>query len=215
MNTTPPIRLLVADDHKIVLDGLVALLSTETSFHISATAGNGKEALECVRTQTVDICLLDINMPGMDGIETMKVIRDERLACRVIILTTYGEREIISQLLQLGVAGYLLKNATRQELMYAITRVAAGGYYFSDEVQASIALDYAKAEATPPGISLTQREKEVLELLALEFTNDKIADTLHISFRTVETHRKNMMQKTGASNLAGLLRYAFSSGLLK
>lgn len=214
MQCTTPIRLLIADDHKIVLDGLVALLETEPDFRIGATAHDGHEALEQVRREDFDICLLDINMPGLDGIETTRVIREERPGCRIIILTTYGEKEIISRLLQLGVAGYLLKNSTRQELIDAIKRVAAGGYYFSDEVQASIAMDYAEP---PPqqGIALTQREKEVLELLAMEYTNDQIAAALHISFRTVETHRKNMMQKTGASNLAGLLRYAYGQGLLK
>ena len=214
MLTAFPIRLLLADDHKIVLDGLAALLETEPSFLVGATAHDGKEALEHLRREDFDICLLDINMPGLDGIETTRVIREERPKCRIIILTTYGEREIVSRLLQLGVAGYLLKNATREELITAIRRVAAGGYYFSDEVQASIAQEYAR----PPvqqDITLTQREKEVLELLALEYTNDEIAAALHISFRTVETHRKNMMHKTGSSNLAGLLRFAYGLGLLK
>jgi DNA-binding NarL/FixJ family response regulator len=214
MLTSLPIRLLLADDHKIVLDGLVALLETEPALQVGATAHDGKEALEHLRRNEFDICLLDINMPGLDGLETTRVIREEQPKCRIIILTTYGEKEIVTRLLQLGVAGYLLKNATREELITAIRRVAAGGYYFSDEVQASMAQEYAK----PPvqhDITLTQREKEVLELLALEYTNDEIAAALHISFRTVETHRKNMMHKTGSSNLAGLLRYAYGLGLLK
>jgi DNA-binding NarL/FixJ family response regulator len=214
MQATEPIRLLIADDHKIVLDGLVALLETDSNFRICATAHDGNRVLELIRDEPIDICLLDINMPGLDGLETTRVIREEKPGCRIIILTTYGEKEIISRLLQLGVAGYLLKNSTRQELMDAIKRVAAGGYYFSDEVQASIALDYAEPPAVQ-GVALTQREREILELLAREHTNDQIASALHISFRTVETHRKNMMHKTGASNLAGLLRYAYSQGLLK
>ncbi|HWK05617.1 MAG TPA: response regulator transcription factor [Puia sp.] len=220
MTTKDKIRLLIADDHKVVLDGLVALLQAEDSFVISATAYNGKQALELIRSQEYDVCILDINMPELDGIETARLIKEEKPELKIIILTTYREKEIIARLLQIGVAGYLLKNSTLQELVSAIKKVAGNGYYFSDEVQASILHDYRSAEAPPgketvPLVTLTQREKEILELLSNEYTNEKIAATLDISYRTVETHRKNMMHKAGASNLAGLLRYAYSNGLLK
>jgi DNA-binding NarL/FixJ family response regulator len=219
MTTKSTIKLLIADDHKVVLDGLVALLREEEAFTIGATAYNGRQVLELVRSHDFDICLLDINMPELDGIETARLLREERPEIKIIILTTYGEKEIINRLLQIGVAGYLLKNSTRQELVNAIKKVAGNGYYFSDEVQASILDDYAMPEKTPkndpPAVTLTQREKEILELLAKEYTNERIAAFLNISYRTVETHRKNMMQKTGASNLAGLIRYAYSNGLLK
>jgi DNA-binding NarL/FixJ family response regulator len=214
------IRLLIADDHKVVLDGLVALLQAEEDFIIGATAYNGKQVLEWIRNREFDVCILDISMPELDGIETAKLIKEEKPGLKIIILTTYREKEIITRLLQIGVSGYLLKNSTLQELVSAIKKVAGNGYYFSDEVQASILHDYRLAETPPgketaPAISLTQREKEILGLLSKEYTNEKIAASLNISYRTVETHRKNMMQKTGASNLAGLLRYAFSNGLLK
>jgi DNA-binding NarL/FixJ family response regulator len=204
------IRLLIADDHKIVLDGLVALLQEEPDFRISATAHDGNQVMELVRREDFDICLLDINMPGLDGLEVTRLLRVEKPDCRLIILTTYGEKEIISRLLQLGVSGYLLKNATREELVTAIKKVAGGGHYFSDEVQSAMVTGLGESPST-----LTQRETEILELLAREYTNDDIAAALNISFRTVETHRKNMMQKTGASNLAGLLRYAYGKGLLR
>ena len=211
---------MIADDHKVVLDGLVALLQAEEDFTIGDTAYNGKQVLELIRNREYDVCILDINMPELDGIQTAKLIKEERPECKIIILTTYREKEIITRLLQIGVSGYLLKNSTLQELVSAIKKVAANGYYFSDEIQAAILHDYTLTVA-PPGkettlaISLTQREKEVLGLLSKEYTNEKIAASLNISYRTVETHRKNMMQKTGASNLAGLLRYAYSNGLLK
>ena len=217
--TQRKIRLLIADDHKVVVDGLVALLQAEEAFSIAATAYSGRQVLELVRSGEYDICMLDINMPELDGIGAATCIREERPELKIIILTTYREKEIITRLLQIGVAGYLLKNSTRQELVSAIKKVADGGYYFSDEVQAAILQDYSpagkpadKGEVT---VVLTPREKEILELLSREFTNEKIAATLHISYRTVETHRKNMMHKTGASNLAGLLRYAYGNGLLK
>lgn len=211
---------MIADDHKVVLDGLVALLQAEEGFIVGDTAYNGKQVLELIRNGEYDVCILDINMPELDGIRTAELIKEERPECKIIILTTYREKEIITRLLQIGVSGYLLKNSTLQELVSAIKKVAANGYYFSDEVQASILHDYkleelSTGEETIPAISLTQREKEILELLSKEYTNEKIAASLNISYRTVETHRKNMMQKTGASNLAGLLRYAYGNGLLK
>lgn len=216
MNANTTIRLLIADDHIVVLDGLVALLQKEPGFSIGATAHNGRQVLELIQRDSYDICLLDINMPDLDGIETARLLKEVRPEIKVIILTTYGEKEIISRLLQIGVAGYLLKNSTRQELVSAIKKVANSGYYFSDEVQASILHGYTEKPAKEePGVTLTHREREILELLSRECTNDEIARRLNISFRTVETHRKNMMQKTGASNLAGLLRYAYSKGLLK
>jgi len=211
---------LIADDHKMVLDGLVALLQGEGDLEISATAYSGRQVLELVRQHCYDICLLDINMPEGDGIETARSIKEERPEVKIIILTTYNEREIVQRLLQIGVSGYVLKNSTRQELVNAIKKVAGDGYYFSDEVQASILKGYMLHEKPlqqdiTSEVSLTHREKEILELLSKEYTNDKIAGCLNISYRTVETHRKNMMQKTGASNLAGLLRYAYNKGLLK
>jgi DNA-binding NarL/FixJ family response regulator len=199
---------------------LAALLQAEEDFTIGATAYNGRQVLELIRNQEYDVCILDINMPELDGIETAQLIKEKRPECKIIILTTYGEKEIITRLLQIGISGYLLKNSTLQELVSAIKKVAGGGYYFSDEIQASILHDYRQMEGTPgkqtaPVVSLTQREKEILGLLSKEYTNEKIAASLNISYRTVETHRKNMMQKTGASNLAGLLRYAYSNGFLK
>lgn len=220
MTIDTTIKLLIADDHKVVLDGLVALLQEEPAFSIGATAYNGRQVLDLIRRDSYDICLLDINMPELDGIETARLIKEERPQVKIIILTTYGEREIITRLLQIGVAGYLLKNSTRQELVSAIKKVAGNGYYFSDEVQASILNDYvltdrAVKEEGGDKVTLTQRETEILELLSKEFTNEEIAVRLNISYRTVETHRKNMMHKTGASNLAGLVRYAYTKGLLK
>ncbi|HEY4150489.1 MAG TPA: response regulator transcription factor [Chitinophagaceae bacterium] len=217
MNDACEIKLLIADDHKVVLDGLVALLQAEPGFIIGATAYNGSQVLALSGKQPYDVCLLDISMPELDGIDTAKWLKKERPDIKIIILTTYSEKEIITRLLQIGVDGYLLKNSTRQELVTAIKKVAAGGHYFSNEVHDSILADYSLPGNLPgnEAVVLTQREKEILSLLAKEYTNEKIASALHISFRTVETHRKNMMQKTGASNLAGLLRYAYGKGLLK
>lgn len=213
-----PIKLLIADDHRIMLDGIVALLQVEKDVTVAGIATNGYEVLELVNKNTFDICLLDINMPGLDGMETTKLLKEKRPGLKIVILTTYNDKEIITEMLQNGVSGYLLKNSSRHELMDAIKKVAGGGYYFSDEVHASIMENYmqqlGEKNKDTEVITLTKREREILQLLALEYTNEKIAEALIISYRTVETHRKNIMQKTKSRNLAGLLKFAYSKNLI-
>jgi DNA-binding NarL/FixJ family response regulator len=207
------IRLLVADDHAIVREGIVALLHKEPGFTIAGIASTGYEVLERLGQLDVDICLLDINMPGLDGIETAKLIAERKPSVKIIMLTTYNDREIISELIHVGVAGYLLKNSDREELVEAINKVMKGRHYFSDDVE-NIILQGLIDKKNTEAILLTERELEVVKLLAKEYTNDKIAGELHISYRTVETHRKNIMQKTKAHNLAGLIKFAYSKGLI-
>lgn len=211
MNT---IKLLVADDHKILLEGIVALLKAEDSFNVASTASNGNEVIDCISKEDYDVCLLDINMPGMDGMEAARIIKEKKPATKIIMLTTYNDKEIIAELVHIGVSGYLLKNSGKQELTEAIKKVMSGRYYFSAEVE-DIIINGLSGKKTNDTLLLTDREKEIVQLLAREFTNDKIAAQLHISYRTVETHRKNIMQKTKAHNLAGLLRYAYENALVK
>lgn len=208
------IKLLIADDHTILRDGIVSLLQGEAAFTVAGTAANGYEVMDLISKNDYDVCLLDINMPGLDGMETAKLIKEKKPGIKIIMLTTYNDREIISELVHIGVSGYLLKNSDKQELVEAVHKVMKGRHYFSEEVE-SIILQGLTDKKSSNVISLTERELEVMHLLAREYTNDKIATELHISYRTVETHRKNIMQKTKAHNLAGLLKYAYGKGLLK
>lgn len=208
------IKLLVADDHAIVRDGIVSLLRSMPDFEVTGTASNGFEVLELAGKQPVDVCLLDISMPGMDGIETARQLCQSNPGIKIIMLTTYSDREIISELVHIGVSGYLLKNSDKEELAEAIHRVMKGRHYFSEDIE-KIILEGLTEKRAPEIVPLTDRELQVVQLLAKEYTNDKIAEELHISFRTVETHRKNIMQKAKAHNLAGLLKYAYGNGLLK
>ena len=207
------IKLLIADDHKILLEGIVSLLQSE-AFDIAATAANGYEVMELVNKNDYDVCLLDINMPGMDGMEAAKHIKATKPAIKIIMLTNYNDKEIISELVHIGVSGYLLKNSDKSELVEAINKVMNGRYYFSAEVEDIIMQEVVEKKKTDV-IELTDREIEIVRLLDREYTNEKIANELHISFRTVETHRKNIMQKTKSHNLAGLLKHAYSKGILK
>lgn len=208
------IKLLVADDHKILLEGIVSLLQAEGSFDVAATAGNGYEVMELVKNNDYDVCLLDINMPQMDGMEAAKLIRVVKPATKIIMLTTYNDNEIISELVHIGVSGYLLKNSDRSELVDAIKKVMSGRYYFSAEVE-DIIIKGVSEKKEKDVVILTDREKQIIDLLGREYTNEKIANELNISYRTVETHRKNIMHKTKSHNLAGLLKHAYSKGLIK
>lgn len=209
------IRLLIADDHQLFLDGIVSLLQAEKSFSIKATAQDGYEVLELISAYDYDVCLLDISVPRLDGIATLKSIREKKPGLKIIILTDYNDPEIIAEMVKAGVAGYVLKNCTKGELVNGIRKVARGETYFSEDVQKAIVQSYTSLiRGKDDQIILTTRELEILKLLAKEYTNDKIASALKISFRTVETHRKNMMQKTKAHNLAGLLSYAYSNGII-
>ena len=208
------IKLLVADDHKILLEGIVSLLQSEGSFDVAATAGNGYEVVELVKKNDYDVCLLDINMPQMDGMEAAKLITVLKPATKIIMLTTYNDNEIISELVHIGVSGYLLKNSDRSELVEAIKKVMSGRYYFSAEVE-EIIMQGVSEKKEKDVVILTDREKQIIGLLGKEYTNEKIANELNISYRTVETHRKNIMHKTKSHNLAGLLKHAYSKGLIK
>jgi DNA-binding NarL/FixJ family response regulator len=211
MNT---VRLLIADDHLLFLDGIVSLLKEEKLFSID-TAHNGFEVLDKMSKAEYEVCLLDIGMPNLDGIATVKALKEKKSPVKIIVLSTYNDKEIISEMMKIGVSGYLLKNCSRQELIEAIQKVITGGKHFSEEVQNTIVNQFTtyltnknKAEEI-----LTPREIEIVKLLAKEYTNEKIANELNISFRTVETHRKNIMQKTKSHNLAGLLKFAYEQGI--
>ena len=192
------IKLLIADDHHLFLDGIVSLLKTDAAFQIE-TAHDGYEVLEKVGKTNYDVCLLDIGMPKMDGIATAKALKERNASVKIVILSTYNDKEIVSEMMRMGVSGYLLKNCSKQELIEAIQKVYTGGKYFSEEVQNTIVnqfTTYLTQHKSKAEEILTPREIEIVQLLAKEYTNEKIAHALNISFRTVETHRKNIIQKT-------------------
>jgi DNA-binding NarL/FixJ family response regulator len=209
-------KIILADDHPLFLDGLVSLLKREADFEIAATSSNGKEAVEAAIKYSPDVCILDVNMPELDGIETVRQLRQKNVGAKIIMLTTYNDLEFIKALAQHNISGYVLKNSTGDELVTAIRKVVEGKTWFSPEVQQLLAEDVVNAGRNgSPKIILTPREIDIVRLLAKELTNEKIAEQLFISYRTVETHRKNIMQKTGAKNLAGLINFAHSNNLLK
>lgn len=207
------LKIYIVDDHQMLIDGLKALLSDEPHISLVGESTSAKVALKEVAEYRPDIVLTDINMPEMDGIELTREIKKQQPEVKMIALSMYGERETISDMLKAGVSAYILKNTGKQELLKAIDKVASGGTFFSDEVSAEMMRTYPEQAAKE--ISLSQREIEVIELIAKEYTNARIAEALFISERTVETHRKNIFRKTDTKSVIGLLKYCVDKRIIK
>ena len=207
------IELMLVDDHKVVRDGLKYYFENHPQYKIVDEAANGKEALEKLEKRSFDLIITDISMPLMDGLELMRRIREKDVNQPVIALTMLGESQHIKQMLALGVNGYILKNAGEEEILKAIDRVMNGESYYSYEVTQAILNDLTGKKLKPKQrltleTPLSDREKEVLKLIVEEMSNQEIADKLFISVRTVDAHKRNMLEKTGAKNIAGLVMYA-------
>ncbi len=211
-----PIKVLITDDHQIILDGLQSLLKDSAQIMVIAEARNGREALQHLTHLTPDVVLMDIDMPVMNGIEALKEIRKSYPAIRVIILSMHSEAGMIKSLMDLGANGYLLKSCSREELCNALVTVANGHSFFSTDVtlsllkpnQGNVSLGSTQTEA------LSDRETEIIRLIAAGFSNKEIGEKLFISHRTVDTHRTNMMKKLNVSNIAGLISYSIRHGLV-
>jgi DNA-binding NarL/FixJ family response regulator len=214
------IRILLVDDHKIVRDGIISLLQDESRYDIVGQAENGIEALDKIEQLAPDLVLLDINMPIMDGLECARQITIKYPEVKILTLTMLNEQEHIKNMLAAGAGGYLLKNSGKEELIAAINKVMEGETYFSEEVKNLIMMDMIKKKTASGKISgepipLTPRELDVLELIIDEYTNQEIAEKLFISVRTVDAHRRNLLEKTGSRNTAGLVKFAIENNLVK
>ncbi len=211
------INVFLADDHQIVLDGLTLLLELEKDMNIVGEALNGKEALKKLKHLEVDIAIIDIEMPQMDGIETTKIIKDSHPNIKVLILTMYNDEEFIKNLIQIGASGYILKNRGKEELVDAIRKIYAGGEYFGEAVVKTLISDLKKQkkEVNKNKVLLTKRETEVLKLISDGLSTPQISEILFIAPSTVETHRRNLIDKIGVPNSKALIRYAFEKGLTK
>jgi two-component system nitrate/nitrite response regulator NarL len=205
------IRILLVDDHPMVLAGLRALLAPLPGLAVVATAATAAEAHAAVAAHQPDVVLLDINLPDQSGLEACPQLLAARPELKIIALTTLNEKSYVTRMMAQGAAGYVLKNASPDELAEAIARVHAGKKYFSDEVQELLLQPEAVAPAVPP---LTRREKEILGLIAQGLTSQEMADKLFLSALTVETHRRNLLAKFEVNNTAMLMREAARHQLL-
>lgn len=211
------INVYIVDDHKMVIEGLELLLKDEASLSVIGHALSGDEALKTIEPLAPDVVLLDINMPGLNGIETCKTLIKQMPDLKIIAISMHKESSLIKLMLSNGAKGYVLKNAGKQELIDAIHTVYKGGMYLDETVNTIVVQSVANSsrqKETSPFPTLSKREKEILNLILEEHTTQEIADMLHISFGTVETHRRNMLMKTGARNTAGLVRVALEYKLV-
>jgi len=210
---------MIIDDHRLIIDGMKALLSNMEGVELITGATAGYEALRLLDTTNVDVVLADINMPGMNGIEVTRRIKSDHPGVAVLALTMHDDPSLINRMIEAGASGYILKSTGIDELMEAIETVAAGGKFLSRDVQKIIMQRIYNANDAITGIQpnvirLTSRESEILQLIAREFSNGQIAEKLFISERTVETHRKNIFIKTGTKTVVGLIKYAIENDLL-
>ena len=211
------IKVLLVDDHQIVRDGIKLMLEPQAGIDVVGEAEKGTEVLALLKDQHVDVVVMDINMPEKDGIIATKELKEEYPDVKVLALTMSNDDSHVRQMVQAGASGYIMKSAGRQELTKAIHDVMEGKHYFSDQATESIMLDLVKNKgksSVQDEVHIIEREKEVLSLIVKEYTNQEIAEKLFISPRTVDAHRRNLLQKTGARNTAGLVTYAFQHGLV-
>lgn len=213
------INVLIADDHKIFRDGIKALLHEAKNIHVAGDAGNGEEVLEKLKKVKADIVLMDINMPKCNGIEATQVIRKQFPKVKVLALSMYEDDQYIVDMIEAGAAGYILKTTGAAELINAIRSVAVGDSCYSREVSDKLMTYITRSNGKGTrkytnGFDITEREREVLKLIAEELSNREIAKKLFISLRTVDTHRRNLMQKLKLKNTASLVKYAISNGLV-
>lgn len=205
------INIIIADDHSIIRDGLKAMLEKNDFCRIVGEAANGEELLELLKTTPCDVVCTDISMPVMDGMEATRQIMKHFPKTRVMCLSMHEEAGFIKKMMEAGAVGYVFKDSTKDELKEAIQAVHSGKKYFNQKLF-DILLNM---ESGGKEISvLSSREKEILKLIAEEYTNPEIAEKLFLSVRTVDTHRQNLIQKLDVKNTAGLVKYAIKSGLI-
>mgnify|MGYP003626484177 CR=1 FL=1 len=207
-----PIHIIIIDDHPMVIEGLKTLLSDDKRVLIKNQFMNGTDTLTYLEKNSADIVLLDVNLPDINGVEMVPKILNIKSNIGIIGLSTYSEPSIINQMIKKGVKGYLLKNVTGEELVDAITQVHQGDFYFSSEIQKILADSVTQESGDLP--KLTRREKHILTLIAEGKTTNRIAEELFISPLTVETHRRNLMQKLEVSNAASLIKVAIEKHLI-
>jgi DNA-binding NarL/FixJ family response regulator len=206
------VRVLIAEDHLMVRAGIRALLEKAGDIHVMGEASNGQQAIELVEQLRPDVLIMDIMMPRMNGIQAAEHIRELKLSTRILLLSMYSDPGFVHQALQCGVKGYVLKSSVSDELLWAVRAVASGKTYLSSPISEIVVESAIHSHSSPPDRdplwSLSPREKEILQLIAEEYTSAEIGKMLFISEKTVEKHRAKLMEKLNVRNLAGLVRLA-------
>ena len=210
------IKIAIIDDHKVIIDGLKLLIEQEKDMKVVAVGYNAAQAIEILKTTSVDLLLLDVNLPDKDGITVCKEVTKKFPKTKVLALTTYDKGAFVQQMLKAGASGYLHKSAAADELIVAIRKVSTDEIYLSSKIEKVLMNSLRnqanyKADFIP---QLTRRELQVLKLIAAEYTTKEIANTLFLSENTIETHRRNLLSKLNVRNVAGMIKIALKRGLI-
>jgi two-component system, NarL family, invasion response regulator UvrY len=204
------IRVLIADDHKIVRDGLKGILAATPDLQAAGEAASGDEALALVKANDYDVVMLDMSMPGLSGMDLIKRLRIERPKLRILVLSMHGEQQYAARALKAGASGYLNKDSAAEMLVGAIRKIAAGGVHITEAAAATL----LQSSEKPPHEALSDREFEVLRLLAGGLGPTEIGEKLHLSVKTVSTHKTRILEKLGIGSTAELVRYALDNKLI-
>ncbi|WOK06515.1 response regulator transcription factor [Imperialibacter roseus] len=205
------VKVFLVDDHAILMDGVRSLLNNTEEYEVVSTASTAEDALKYLQRQAVDILISDYSLPGMDGLGLVKVMQRIKPEVKILIMSMHDEAHLVKEILKEGIKGYLLKKDSQKELIAALDQIRAGRTYLSNEINTLLIQNLQNPDE---GKLLTEREREILKLIAKEYTNKDIAEELFISERTVETHRKNIFRKTKTNSLVGLIKFAYANNLV-
>ena len=209
-----PVKILIADDHGVVAEGLKHLIEAQPDMQVVGTVGDGREAVRLAREAQPDVVLMDLSMPELNGADATRAILERDARCRVIVLSMYAEREYVRRALKAGASGYVVKRSAAKEVVEAIRAVYAGQRYLSPKVADVVIDDYTTEDKQDPLGRLSAREREVLQLLAEGRTGAEIAARLALSQKTVETYRARLVEKLGIRDVAGLVKFAIQRGIV-
>ncbi len=210
MEQTPK-RIFIVDDHQMVIDGINLMLEGKAQFIVVGESTQPLGVVELMKQLSVDIVITDVGMPGMSGVELSRALKNNFPQVKILALSMFGDSQIIAEMIDAGISGYILKNAGKKELIEALTKIADGQNYFGQEITLQLMKSFKRSQEE---VKLTDREVEIIRMIEKDMTTRDIAETLFISERTVETHRKNILHKTNTQTVVGLLKYAYERKII-
>jgi two-component system nitrate/nitrite response regulator NarL len=206
-----PKRIFIVDDHQMVIDGIRSLIECQPEFSIVGESTEPLSVLALLSEIQPDILITDVGMPGMSGVELSRAVKSKFPAIKILSLSMFGDTHIIAEMIDAGISGYILKNSGKKELIEALTKIADGQNYFGQDITLQLMKSFRRNQDE---VKLTDREVEIIRMIEKDMTTKQIADTLFISERTVETHRKNILHKTNTQSVVGLLKYAYERKII-
>lgn len=204
-------KLFLTDDHAILIGGLIKIIEAEDELEVAGSAGTVQDTLDQLTQKKVDLLITDYNLPDNDGLTLVRIVKRKYPNTKILVLSMHDEGHLVREILKEGIDGYLIKKDSHKELLDAIYTIKSGKTYLSSDISKMLIRNLNGDEE---GRLLTEREREILKLIAKEYTNKQIAESLFISERTVETHRKNIFRKTKTNNLVGLIKFAYANNLI-